>query len=124
RLDELGRDLLRQEVTDVVPDDLLAGAKEGLAPALRLEVRPVPRDPEHQVRDRIEQSAAAGLAAPERLQAAVLLDREPGGGDDLVEQPALVEQRRVVDERGQRMPVRLAVDAGGDAPVGVRLELD
>ena len=65
--------VLGQEVADVLPDHLLAHADEAARVAGDVLVRAVAREPDHQVRDRVEQRQQPGLALPERVEARVLL---------------------------------------------------
>ena len=65
-------DVLREEVADVAADHLLAGADEAARIAGDVGVRPIAIEPDHQVRDRVEQRLQPGLVAPELVQAGVL----------------------------------------------------
>ena len=65
-------DVLREEVADVAADHLLAGADEAARVAGDVGVRPIAIEPDHQVRDRVEQRLQPGLVAPKLVQAGVL----------------------------------------------------
>ena len=65
---------------------------------VRVEVAALARDAEHVVRHRVEQRPPAALALAQRLDAAILLDRDPHGCDDALDELGLLPQCRIVDE--------------------------
>ena len=87
-----------------------------------VEVPPVERDPEHQVRNRVEQRAVPVLGGAKLTGAAILLEAHPHDADDLVEEIGLVGERDVVVERGDgAIPV---VDTGRDTGRRVRRNVE
>ena len=103
--DALG-DLGREPLPHRAPDDLGVVQVTG-ALGLEVEVPAVARDAEHEVGDRVEEGARPRLAASQRLEPPLVLDRHAGGSGHGVEQVAIVEQGRVVDHRRDRVPLAL-----------------
>ena len=92
-------DLRRQDLAHVPALELLGRDRQvALVLDVRVEVAALARDAEHVVRHRVEQRPPAALALAQRLDAAILLDRDPHGCDDALDELGLLPQCRIVDE--------------------------
>ena len=90
-------DVRRKDLADVVPEELVRRVREQrLVAGLDVEVVPLVIEAEHEVGQRVDESAQPRLGAGQLRQAPLALERQPGRGAHAV------EEIRVVQERSRR----------------------